>query len=550
MLNKQTQNKKQKQTAIAKQTTVITVLLCIVVVLLVVWISTKDMLKVVDTEPVQTDAELKYNEGDALGTNDKFNVYDAIDTANIKDITIKNDYGTYRVYRDKDGIPQIAGYEGIAFHEESMSALMTSLGTPTAMYRVEYPDDLAQYGLAPRTLEDGTVKNPATFEFVAELYNEETGETEDVTYSGLVGDKTVTGGGYYFIYNGTPDVVYVISTSVEEAVLAPVETLVAPMIVAPMTDNDYYIVHDFILMKGEETIVHIDYIEEEERANSELVTQTYRMISHPDLIPAAEAVSAAMIGFHTAAQTDAMATVESALEVVHLGIDDEALEKYNLGDNCYKLYYTYKGTENFLLISPRNSDGSFYAASPLFRQIVKGGSDVFDFVTWDLFDWVEAPFFQMKINYITDITVQSGDYNVTFDLTHVDAGVNSNGVDMGTDLDSVVERGTGKEMDVETFRQFYKTLLYACYEGESGLMEDELERFQSSADSEAQLILTIHTESGREMRYRFFRYTERKSYIELNGEGQFYCLRTMADKILADAKRVQNGDKIVSTDKY
>ena len=120
---------------------------------------------------------------------------------------------------------------------------------------------------------------------------------------------------------------------------------------------------------------------------------------------------------------------------------------------------------------------------------------------------------------------------------------------MGTDL-VVTERGTGNKPDVKNFRQFYKTLLYASYEGECGLMESEMESYRGMGDSEAQLILTIHTESGRELRYRFFRYSERRSYIELNGEGEFYTLRTMADKILADAKRVQSGEPIGSTDKY
>lgn len=517
-----------------KQITLL-IILCVIFVVLVMAYFTVVKPIVEREEPAQTEAPetLRPNEDDAIGDNEKILAYNYIESANIQSITVKNDYGKYRVYRDKKDIPQIEGFEGIAFHEESMSALMTSLGYASAMYSFELDSELSEYGLAPYTDAEGNKKTPATFELI----------TKDGTrYTGIVGDKIVTGNGYYFLYDGSPDVVYVVDTAIADTVLSPVETLVAPMIVTPMTANDYFLVHDYMLMKGEDVIVHFDYIEEEDRAGSEFVTKTYEMIYPQNLTPSAESISAAMLGLYTTSEKD-------SLEVVHLGVDDESLAKYNLVENCYSLYYTYSGIENFILISPRNSDGTYYAASSLFNQIVKGTAEVFDFVSWDLFDWVEAPFFQMKINFVTDITVEAGDYSVTFDLEHIDAGVNSAGVDMGTDL-VVTERGTDNKPDVTNFRQFYKTLLYASYEGECGLMEDEIAMYRGMGDSEAQLILTVHTESGRELRYRFFRYSERRSYVELNGEGEFYTLRTMADKILADAKRVQANEPITSTDKY
>lgn len=519
-----------------KQVIIITAL-CVLFVLLVVgyFAIVKPIVEKeepVETEPAET---LRPNEDIGIGNTDKILVYNYIKSEDIQAITVKNDYGRYRVYRDEDDVPQIEGYEGIAFHEESMSALMTSLGYASAMYSFDLGEgeSLSDYGLAPYVTEDGKKKNPATFELVAK---------DGKRYTGTVGDKIVTGNGYYFHYDGSPDVVYVVDTAISETVLSPVESLVAPMITTPMTANDYFLVHDYMLMKGDEVIVHIDYIEEEDRAGSELVTKTYEMIYPKNLTPAAEAISEAMLGLYTASE-------DESLEVVHLGITDEALEKYNLTDNCYSLYYIHNDIENFVLISPRNSDGTFYAASSLFNQIVKGTAEIFDFVTWDLFDWVEAPFFQMKITFVTDITVETKDYKITFDLEHIPAGVNSAGVDMGTDLEVTV-RGTGSQLDVKNFRQFYKTLLYASYEGECGLMESEMATYRSMGDSEAQLILTVHTESGRELRYRFFRYSERRSYVELNGEGKFYALRTTVDKILADAKRVEAGEPVTSTDKY
>ncbi|MBE6537981.1 MAG: DUF4340 domain-containing protein [Ruminococcaceae bacterium] len=506
-----------------KQTVIIAVLAVLIVILTVGYFAVVKPITEAEettavTEPVETDE----GEHVAMGI-DKILVYEYIESKNIQSVTVNNAHGRYHVYKDSKGIDQIEGFEGIAFDEESMSALMTSIGYASAMYKLDDPNELSEYGLVPVTLADGTVKRPATAEMVTK---------DGRRYSIVVGDKIVTGSGYYFLYEGRPDVVYVVDKTIEETVLSPVETLIKPMIITPMTQNDYFLVHDYVLAKGEDTIVHVDYIEAEERENTEFITTTFRMLYPKDLTPSATAVSSAMYKLFEAS------TEDDKLEVVHLGVNNESLAKYNLTNNCYSLYYKHGENENFLLISPRNPDGTYYIASSLFQQIVKGSSETFDFVTWSLFDWVEAPFFQMKIGFVTDISVESGDFSVTFDLEGE-----------GQEL-VVTERGTGNKPDVTNFRQFYKTLLYACYEGECGLMREEMETYRSMDDSRAQLVLTIHTESGRELKYRFFRYSERRSYIELNGEGEFYTLQSMAEKIIADAKRVQSGEPITSTGKY
>lgn len=507
-----------------KQIVVISVLAAVIVGLLCTYfIVVKPIVE--KEEPEETKAPIETAPGEDVGMANKILAYSYVPTSDMQSITVYNDYGKYRIYKDsKTDVFQIEGYEGIAFHEENMSSLQTSVGYPLAVTKISNPNPLEEYGLTDVTLEDGTVKSPVKFVLVTK---------NGQKYTGYLGNETVTGAGYYFLYAERPDVVYVVEKSVAEVLCAPVERLVSPMIVTPMTANDYFLVHDFTLMKGDELFVHIDYINEEDRANTELVTKTYNMIYPENLTPSAEAFSAAMLGFYTANSEG-----KTNMEVVHLGINDDILAKYNLVDNCYSLYYTYMGTENFLLISPQNTDGSYYVASPLFQQIVKADAEMFDFVKWSLFDWVEAPFFQMKIDFLSDITVESGDYKVTFDLRGD-----------GQDL-VVTERGTNNKPDVKNFRQFYKTILYASYEGECGLTADEMAMYRARGDKEAQLILTINTEEGRQYRYRFFRYSERRSYIELNGSGEFYVLRTVADKILSDAKRVQSGEAITSTDKY
>ena len=507
---------------IKKQTVIIAVLCAVFIGLLVAYFAVVKPLT--EAEETQTEPPaVETDEGESVGMGiGKILVYEYVKNEDIQTITVTNEYGEYTVYRDEEGSPQIKGFEGVSFHKETMASLMTSIGYPLAITKIEDPNELSEYGLAEVTLEDGSVKRPASFEFTTK---------DGKSFRGLVGDKIVTGNGYYFLYEKRPDVVYVLDLTIAGTVLAPVEALVDPMIVTPLTENDYFLVHDYILMKGDDTILSFDYIEESERADTENVTKTYRMLSHDYLYPSDEAIADAMYGLFTSVN-------DGILETVKLGFDEQDLEKYNLTGNCYSLYYKHNGLENFILISPRSADGTYYVASPLFRQIVKGGDDTFGFVRRDLFDWVEPSFFQMKIGFISDITVAAGDFSVTYDLRGE-----------GQNL-TVTERGTGKKPDVTNFRQFYKTLLYASYEGESALTSDELAIYRSMPDSEAQVVLTINTEAGTELKYRFFRYSERRSFVDFGERGQFYCLSTMAEKILADAKRVQSGEEINSTGKY
>lgn len=66
------------------------------------------------------------------------------------------------------------------------------------------------------------------------------------------------------------------------------------------------------------------------------------------------------------------------------------------------------------------------------------------------------------------------------------------------------------------------------------------------------------------MVYRFYQYTERKSYLTIEslsspdmestdsnkGYGSFYVIRTFADKMIEDAKKVVNGEEVTAITKY
>ncbi len=459
----------------------------------------------------------------------KVTVYGSLENKDIVSIRVENQHGTYEMSRDEDWSPQITGFEGIAVHEENITSLMTNCSYPIAITKVNTAEG-EDYGFTEKTLENGEVYKPARYVMKARKMTD-SGEYEYREYECLIGHKIVTGNGYYFKYLGNPNAVYVVDISVEETLLAPVEAIVFPMVITPMEQTDYFMVHDLVMMKGDDLIFHIDYIEQADRINTEMETKTYEMIYPQGLVPAATAVSKAMGALYTAEN-------DGYMEVVALGITEEKLAKFNIDrDNCYSLSFKYKGFDNFLVISPPNADGSYYVASYMFNQINRISPEAMQFMTWELFDWVEAPMFQMKIDYVKDITVRSGDYSATFDLRGD-----------GQSL-VVTDRGTGKILSTPIFRNYYWNMLVTSYEGNCSLTAEEMNSFKSLDDSEAQLVLTVNTEGGRTLTYRFYQYSERRSYVTLNGEGEFFVLRTMPDKLVSDAKLLQEGKEIYASGK-
>ncbi len=468
----------------------------------------------VTTEPLETVA------GEVVGHGDRYLMFAHTEKEDIRSIEVHNEHGTYTFYRDADGNFQIKGHEGITYDQELFSYLVVSSGYTLSMTKVEKPISMEEYGVVRLTNEDGSVWEPAWFKLTT---------VKGVEHTVYIGYKLVTGGGYYARYAGR-DEIYVLNTDLEKTILAPIEDLVTPMVTFPMTMNSYFMVTNFALLEGEEVKMMIDYVPEEERAG-EYANRIYRMTGREEYMVSSTNYDAVLQAFYSA----------TPLRCVKLGLTDEALAEYGLDNPPFYIQYVYPSpdvgnVENIIVISARNENGNYYVASPIFDQIVEITGSDFDFLTWDFIDWVDDAIFQRNIDYVREIRVESPAFNETFILEG-----------LGKEL-VVTQKSNGRKPDVSNFRQFYKTLLTASYEGDMPMNAEEMAALTAN-DANLQLKLTIITDSTT-LEYKFYPYTERRSYITVNGNGEFYILRSMADKIIADADRVTRDEPVNSDAKY
>ena len=128
---------------------------------------------------------------------------------------------------------------------------------------------------------------------------------------------------------------------------------------------------------------------------------------------------------------------------------------------------------------------------------------------------------------------------------------------------------------MDNFKQFYGGLLYASLEGMAELSEEEKEAFKAldnfsddSATNPCQLKITVYATdfygNRHDVVYRFYQYSERKSYITIEkiyyedgyasnsqmAYGSFYVLRTFADKMIEDALKIINAQEVTAITKY
>lgn len=192
--------------------------------------------------------------------------------------------------------------------------------------------------------------------------------------------------------------------------------------------------------------------------------------------------------------------------------------------------------------------------------------------------WCKGAYYLTENGTIIVVNEETGDWGIVALQTNQNYVADIFANDVLLDYTIKTTNHIGKLVDTSAltnFKQLYSAMLYASLEGMAELSDEEMTRLKamddfSNGDSEnpCQLKITIFGKDYKGNRkdtvYRFYQYTERKSYItieELSEENgfasdsnkaysSFYVLRTYADKIIEDAKRMVAGQEIDAVTKY
>ncbi len=473
-------------------------------------------------EEVETTPETEAGEG--IGAYDRIFMFDAISAENIKRITVDNEFGGFAFVSDGEGGLQIDGYEDIPFDEELVAMLRNVTGNTLTKTKV-------MSGASDEKLEEYGLKNPQASWTIEALNGK--------SFTVYVGNKLLTGGGYYCMAEGRRSV-YVLSNDVASTILTPIEGYVTPVICAGISQSDYYTVDKFTMYKNGERMFRIRLVDKDKQMNANALAENimdYPTSYYPNSQLYYEIIYQFM-GFIADSCYDIEATAE---EKAAIGLDDPA----------YVITLDYQGAHYEIYFSEKQENGTYYVESNMFPGVIGVCSaDDVEYLEYDMVKWVDSFVYQQYITSIGNIKIESDKADAEFELYH--------SADESGELTNLSVKYDGKTLpqdQIDDFRQFYKGLLAITISGYYAddeyckMNEEEMKAFIAD-ESNAALIFTYTTTYGEESTISFYPYSTRHSLVTVDGVGEFYVSTDLVNKVINDTERILNGETVVPNAKY
>ena len=414
---------------------------------------------------------------------------------NVKNLSVKkNGEELYTIFYDeKTDELLLSGYE-INPYNSAFTSIFSRLPSLSVTGTLSEPLSEENYGLAGEN-------SPYTV-----CLTTKDGKTQTV----YIGDKLVSGGGYYAQKAGSADILTV--TDRAEILFSDKISLLSGTLALPIDSSKYFYTERFMLYKDMKPFVEIELIPEKEREEGNAYG-TYRML-YPAAYTPADVNYDKVLKCLVNPCADSIVTTE---------ITPENLEKYGLTIPSFEIYYTYEGTERSLYFGTRTKDGLIYVLSDEFSFIgLVSVEKSFPFLDWDLIEYVNPALFGMNIDKVSKISISAPDFNEVYILDGL------------KDALVVTTESNGKTVDTYNFRQLYRVLLMTAMEGYA----------DTQSTDDWILTFAVETRDGNVNEYVFFRQTTRKCFYTVNGAGEFYVSIDDVNKILSDAKKLRNGESI------
>lgn len=464
--------------------------------------------------------------------NETFLIFDRVGRENISSIEVHNESGDYTLKKRKldDGSESASdfmldGFDDLQLTDERVSQLVVAAGYPVAFQCVtdEATDgELAEYGF----------DEPQAYWVLT--------SSDGTKYKVEVGERLLSGGGYYGRWTDKPGSVYVISSNVESSILSPMASYVDPTLCYGVSSNDYYTADDLTVFKGDEKFVTIVQSKKEDFVNPDANIETH--LEYPRTEKADDtAFNSVMYSLASLKGTETVWVGEFGAES-----EKEKYAEFGMDDPYYEVGFTYKNVNFIFLISSLQDDGYYYAASGIaydeqiygFSYIVRCEADSLSWLERDIDYWVNEYALQFSIGRVKSISLEYGERSMTFYLKH------------GTSEDGLatvqITNGEGFTIDDESsyiFKKFYITLLTMQSQGASGLTPEEIEELKGDEGSHMLTVtVTLDGEGSGETvyEYSFLRYTTGRALMTINGEGEYYVYPDWVEKTINDLDRLLN----------
>ena len=455
-------------------------------------------------EPPETTEPIETTDGEVIGASDRILMFEKVERADIAKIEVHNTHGDYTFYR-KDNAFYIKDHEDVSIDPELLASFITSCGYTLSVSRIDEPEPFSEYGL-----DDAAVWYTLTTA---------SGEVHTVR----IGDKAITGTGYYASYDGRESV-YILDNTIADTVLEPVETMVTPLLCYYDYSLEKKLTY-FNLFRGEELYFRVEGLKTEEEIDLEAMA-TYKMTYPTSYVPHED--------------NDALFQKLAGLtgtKTLVLGPDEEDFKKYKLDKPAYQITFEFEGVEHMLLVSEKNENGTYYVGSGVTDMIAEADAETIGYVERDLIKWISPYIFRMSIDAIDtlEFTAANG-FAETFKIEGTKEGLTVN------------SKSNGNFVDVDNFKRLYKTLLTIGIEGDPKFTDDD----KKAICTPEKLFMTmkVTTRSTLVREYKFYRYSDRRCFLEIDGSGDFYVLHNIVEKIRNDAEKVVKGITVDQTEKY
>ena len=440
-----------------------------------------------ETGEAQIKAVVDTEGNEELGYNQRVLMFPHVEEKGILKIEVHNDSGDFAFVRVNDngkvsptGDFVIEGTPLTQYDQQMFAALRGFTGYTITVEKIVSPiknkfGEFSEYGLVPAvrerevTDEDGNfVYDKETGDYVKELYNYEPAyyiltETSGKQHKVIIGDRMVTGEGYYVQYvdidsegkETKRDAVYVLSTSIASSLLVSVEEYVTPMLTYPLSMNNYYDLQNFMIFnKNHEATdikdayqmptVGFSYIDLALRENTLKVTHPYEFLKGFELdgyTPNATSIDVCLQNIYQPEFVKVVKLAPTYKDFVKYGFffetgkNTDGTPKYSMipehivsfdfdvtdsngkvvetiSHKIYVTAVTEKGTRYvFTELTPTSEDTYNY------NMIVEIEDHSLAFLDWDKYEWINASFVDLNVIFCDKITLKTpSGYWAEFDL--------------------------------------------------------------------------------------------------------------------------------------